>query len=410
MFYGWRIVAAGSVLQGLGGILLFHSFGAYFVYLQSEFGWNRTLLSGAISAARVEGGLLGPIQGWLINRIGPRAVVYVGLVIFGLGFFYLSQIDSVGGLYTALLVLGVGSSFTGFFTVNIVLANWFVRKRAFAMSAGAMGFSLAGLLVPAVAWALANFGWRATAVASGVIVLALGLPVAYVFRHAPEPYGLAPDGDPSPHAGASDGDPIAIEGFTVRQALRTTAFWLLVGGHTSALFAVSAMSVHLIPYLVDQRHIAIEAAAAVAAAMTAISWIGQLLGGQLGDRLEKRAIAAVCMLGHTAAMIIMVFSASFVPLAIGACVHGLFWGIRGPLMMAVRAEYFGRREFATIEGFASMITGFGLFLGPVAVGLIADLTADYRPGYGFLACMTLAGFLCFIFAPKQVPPPLLDLS
>lgn len=391
-------------------MLLFHSFGAYFVYLQGEFGWSRALLSGAISAARVESGFVGPLQGWLINRLGPRAVVYAGIGLFAAGLFFVSRIDSVVGLYAALLVVGVGSAFSGFFTVNIVLANWFDRYRARAMAFGAMGFSLAGLLVPLVALSLANFGWRSTAVISAALVLALGLPVAHLFRHAPEPYGLAPDGAVLP---ARSGGPEAAApptGLSAREALRTSAFWLLVSGHTLALFAVSSMSVHLIPYLVDQHHIEIGVAATVAAAMTGVSWLGQLLGGHLGDRLEKRRIAAVCMAGHTAAMGIMIVSASLIPLALGACLHGVSWGMRGPLMMAVRAEYFGRRAFATIEGFAAVITAMGLFLGPVVMGFIADVTGDYRAGFAFIACMTLAGMFCFAFVPKSelqaVPEPI----
>lgn len=410
VFFGWWIVAAGSLLQGLGGVLVLHSFGAYFVYLQAEFGWSRTLISGAISVARVESGMLGPLQGWLINRIGPRAVMNLGLLAFGIGFFVFSRIDSAVGFYFAFFLIGVGSSFGGFLTVNIVLANWFERQRARAMSLGAMGFSLAGLLVPLVAWSLATTGWRTTALVSGILVFLVGLPMAQVFRAAPEPYGLAPDGDP-PRTPVAPGTPgVQVAGLTAREALRTPAFWLLTSGHTSALFAVAAMTVHLIPYLVDQRQISIEVAASVAAAMTAISWVGQLLGGQIGDRFEKRLVAGVAMLGHTLAMIVMILGASLGPLALGACIHGLCWGLRGPLMMAVRAEYFGRRAFATIEGFAAMVTTIGLFFGPVVMGSIADLTGDYRAGFGFIACMTLIGFVCFVLAPRPAMPSLPEIG
>lgn len=411
VFYGWWIVAGGFVLQGLGGGLLFNSFGAYFVFLQAEFGWGRTLISGAFSMARLESGLLGPIQGWLINRLGPQMVIRIGLLLFAGGFFALSLIDSIPTFYAAFLLIAVGSSLGGFLTVNIVLANWFERSRARAMSLGAMGLSFAGLLVPVVAWSLATNGWRATAVYSGLVVLSLGLPTAQLFRIAPEPYGLAPDGRPvaadapqgrsssPPSNGRAPSTPI---GLSAREALRTPAFWLVTCGHTTALFAVSAMTVHLIPYLVEQQNMTVEFAATVFAGLTAVSWVGQLLGGQLGDRFEKRLIAAGCMVGHTTALVILIASTALLPLVLGAWLHGLAWGMRGPLMMAIRADYFGRRSFATIEGFASMITTVGLFLGPLIVGVIADQTGDYRPGFAVLAGITATGFVFFALGRRPV--------
>lgn len=436
VFYGWWIVAGGFVLQALGGGLLLNSFGAYFVFLQAEFGWSRTLIAGAFSLSRMEGGLLGPLQGWLINRLGPQTTIRLGLLIFGLGFLFLSRIDSLPGFYAAFLLIALGSSLGGFLTVNIVLANWFERYRARAMSIGAMGLSLAGLLVPLVAWSLTSYGWRVTAVASGVLVFILGLPVSQLFRSGPELYGLAPDGatqgpgaggwrpgggtqaqdrapssqhralSTQPQATGTQPQAPSTAGLSASEALRTRAFWLLTSGHTMALFAVASVQVHLIPYLVDQRELSIEMAASIFAGLTAFSWAGQLLGGQLGDRLEKRLICACCMVLHTTALVILLLADAPVPLAGGALVHGLAWGMRGPLMMAIRADYFGRRSFATIEGFAAMVTTIGLFFGPLVVGSIADVVGDYRPGFAAVACITAAGFFAFFLARKPVPPPL----
>ncbi|HEY3118616.1 MAG TPA: MFS transporter, partial [Chloroflexota bacterium] len=100
----------------------------------------------------------------------------------------------------------------------------------------------------------------------------------------------------------------------------------------------------------------------------------------------------------------IIVSTSLPLIVLGAAMHGLAWGGRGPLMMAVRADYFGRRAFATIEGFASMVTPVGLFFGPVVVGLIADSTGDYRPGFAFVACMTAIGIFCFLLARRPVLP------
>ncbi len=310
-----------------------------------------------------------------------------------------------------MILIALGSSLGGFLTVNIVLAHWFEKYRARAMSIGAMGLSVSGLLVPLVVWALATVGWRVTAAASGVLVLVLGLPAAQLFRRSPEDHGLAPDGEArftiaERGVAATQRAQAPLGGLTARQALHTPAFWLLTSGHTLALFAVASMQVHLIPFLVDQRHMSVEMAAGAFAGLTTLSWVGQLAGGQLGDRFEKRLICVGCMMLHTTALIILIFAVEPLPLVVGALVHGLAWGMRGPLMMAIRADYFGRRAFAMIEGFASMVTTIGLFFGPLVVGAIADQAGDYRLGFAFVATMTASGVFAFAFARKPVPPPI----
>ena len=406
LFHGWWIVAAGFLTQMLGGGLYFHSFGAYFVYLQADFGWSRTVISGAFSFARLEGGMVGPLQGWMINRFGARNVIRIGTIAFAGGFLWMSRVDSVLEFYAAIFVLAIGSGLGGFLTINIVLANWFEKHRARAMALSGSGASVAGLLVPAVAWALEAFGWRTTAMISAAVVLCIGLPMAQFVRQAPEPYGLLPDGasEAPPRSGGSESRPSASPavsaGTTSRQALRSPAFWLLSGGHSAALVAVSAVMAHLIPYLVQQVHMSIEAAAGIVASLTLLQIVGNFIAGFLGDRLDKRLICMACMVLHTAAVLVLAFATSPVQILVFAGLHGLAWGTRGPLMSAIRADYFGRRSFATIEGFAALVTMVGLVIGPLAVGVIADQVGDYRPGFVVLSFITAAGFVFFSLARR----------
>src|ERR1041384_4769319 len=94
IFYGWWIVTAGFGIEVLVGALMWHAYGGYVVLLREEFGWSRTMLSAAFSMARVESGILGPIQGWLTDRFGPRALIRTGMITFALGFMLMSRINS----------------------------------------------------------------------------------------------------------------------------------------------------------------------------------------------------------------------------------------------------------------------------------------------------------------------------
>jgi sugar phosphate permease len=411
VFYGWWIVAACWLFHAQAGALLYHAFGAYFVHIQSEFGWSRTVISGGFSLARLEGGFLGPVQGWLISRFGPRAVVRIGVIVFGLGMMLLSTIQSVAAFYAAFVIVAIGAGMCGFLTLNIVIANWFERRRSRAIALAATGSSSAGLLVPLVALALDTFGWRATAFASGLLVIAIGIPISRVIRHTPEAYGYVPDGAlPTPAApGAQQETLPSPETFTGRAAIRTPSFWLISAGHSSALVAISALSAHLIPYLVEQMQMSLQTAATFAAAVTATSFASQLFGGFLGDRLNKRLLTTVCMAGHTGALIILATASTPIQVLAFALLQGMSWGVRGPLMTSIRADYFGRRALATVEGFASLVTTAGLVLGPLSTGYIADQVGDYRPAFVFLAGVTAVGMLCFGLAARpRAPAPILS--
>ncbi|MBM2812966.1 MAG: transporter, partial [Chloroflexi bacterium] len=333
-------------------------------------------------------------------------VVRIGLVAFGVGFILMSKIDSVVAFYAVFLLIAVGSALGGFLTVNIVLVNWFERRRAQAMAFASMGNGFSGLLVPFIALGLTTFGWRDTALYSGILVLLIGLPVSHLIRHAPEPFGWAPDGArptmgprSSPQSGATT---IQLAGgLSASEALHTSSFWLLTLGHTSALVLISALGAHLIPYLVQDVQMSVEEAARVVAMLTGLSIAGQIVGGFAGDRMDKRTVAIIGMVGHTLALILLITGDPTLILGFAA-LQGICWGMRGPLMMAIRADYFGRRAFATIEGFASVVTTAGLVAGPLIVGSMADAFGNYRLGFGVLAIATIAGSVAFAAARRPV--------
>ena len=132
--------AAGGV-QFLAAFLWMQSYGAYVVLLQEEFGWSKTLVAGAFALTRIETGILGPIQGWLVDRYGPRSILTIGTVLFGIGFMMFSRVDSLLDFYLVFFLIALGSSLGGFATVMVALVNWFNRHRAKAVALSQMGYS-----------------------------------------------------------------------------------------------------------------------------------------------------------------------------------------------------------------------------------------------------------------------------
>jgi sugar phosphate permease len=414
VFYGWWMVAAAFGVQLLTGGLLQQSYGAYVAVLQDEKGWSKTALAGAFSFIQLVGGVIGPVQGIVMDRVGPRAVMRVGFVVFGAGFLLLSQVETLAAYYGAFLILALGFSLTAFFPLTVALVNWFERKRARVLSTMSLGFAVGGLLVPVVAYSLEEFGWRGTAFGSGILVMAVGLPLAQVMRRRPEDYGEVVDGIREPVDEADGGrsapvqpPPVAVapeRDFTLREAIRTPAFWLISLGHGSALLVVGAVQVHVISHLKEDLGYSVGSAALVVTMMTLMQVCGMLIGAAVGDRFDKRSIAAVCMFMHMVGMLLVALAASLLMVVSFAVLHGLAWGIRGPLMQAIRADYFGRSSFGVIMGLSSTIVMLGQIGGPVIAGLMADRTGNYESGFTLMAVLAGLGSGFFIFARRPELP------
>ncbi len=410
VFYGWYIVAAGFGLEALIGALMFHAYGAYAVLLREEFGWSKTMLSAAFAMARAESGIFGPLQGWLTDRFGPRVLIRTGMIIFGLGLLAFSQINGPVAFFLTFFMMAVGSSLGGYLPISVAIVSWFRRHRALALSLSGTGMSTGGLLTQFVVLALTSWGWRWTAAASGLLVLALGWPLARLMRHRPEAYGLRPDGDPpdapahlGPAAAAAHGPPARrpvtpSRDFTAREAMRTPAFWLISLGHGAALLVVSAVLVHLIIHVTERLGYSLRQGAAVVALLTVMQLTGQLTGGWLGDRWNKRLLCTFCMAGHAAALVLLATANAFWMVIAFAVLHGLSWGVRGPLMAAIRADYFGSAAFGMIQGTSSMIVMLGMIAGPLIAGVMADRTGTYTTGFILLASMAALGSVFFILA------------
>ena len=408
IFYGWWMVGAATGLQFLQAGLVTQAFGAYLAVLAEEQGWSKTALSGAAALQQMEVALLGPVLGWLLDRFGPKGFVRAGVVVFGTGLCLLSQVQSLPAFYGAFIVIALGSSLCGFFPLNVALIHWFERKRARALSAMSIGLAFGGIAVPLVASSLTTFGWRPTALASGIFAIAVGLPLAFVIRNSPREHGEFPDGIPpepkTTGAGGETADEPQTRDFTAREALRTSAFWLISLGHGFALFVVHAVSVHAITHLKEGLGYSVARASLVISLVTVFQIAGVLLGWAIGERYKKRLIAAACMLAHALGLLLLTYATSLPMVIAFAVLHGTAWGLRGPFMQAMRADYFGRSAIGMILGLSFMIIVVGQVGGPIVPGIFADITGNYRLGFTILAVLAGLGSGFFLLARKPQRP------
>ena len=198
LFYGWRMVGAACGIQFLLAAFLTQALGLYIAVLSDEMGWSKTTLSGAAALQSVEAAIIGPLLGWVMDRVGPQKMIRWGMVLFSAGLMLLSQVDSVATFYASAILMAVGASLGGYFPLSVALVQWFEKFRARALSIMSLGLAMGGLVVPLMAWSIQVWGWRATAAGSGLLVLLTGLPMASIIRRRPEDHGEHVDGiDPA---------------------------------------------------------------------------------------------------------------------------------------------------------------------------------------------------------------------
>jgi MFS family permease len=415
VFYGWWIVAASFFINAFGVGTFFYGFSTFFNPMIAEFGWSRTLMSGVYSLSRLEGGIEGPFAGWLIDKFGARKMLMIGVAIAGIGFIMLSLVNSPLSLY---LIFGLFIS-TGFnmgytHATGAAVAKWFIKKRGRAFSLIVTGNGIGGaIFVPLIAWLIIQYGWRWAAIVIGLATLAIPLPLGLIVRSSPEEMGLAPDGRPrsqgnvplereesSTEALSSSAYPeIEDVDFTVREAMRTRAFWTYVASMMLRSCILSSIVVHQIPHLTDIG-IPYQKASTVLGLMVLMSVPGRFIFGWLGDRFNKKVLLFFLCLLQGVGIFIFIYARTIGLLYLFVTVYGIGYGGVIPLTIALRADLFGRRNYATIAGISMSLAVIGTVAAPVFAGYLYDVTQSYDLAfYIFIVMIVLSGIL-FLLIPR----------
>ncbi len=417
VFYGWWLVPLTGIIKVLTSAPLFHAMAIWTVALESHFGWSRTQLSMAFALTRVEGGIMGPIEGYLTDRLGTRRMVFLGLLVLGAGFLFFWQVEHLWMFYAAFMVMSLGHSLGGWVPVTTVLNNWFVRHRAKAMGWSNTVSRLGGLLlVPALAWAIDpnqdRLGWELTALVLGIFTLLIAWPLSHLIRDRPEDYNELPDGDlpasssviPAQQGASSvaagDPRPATID-FTAAQALRTPAFWFISLGHGFTSMVIIAIMAHLGLLLKDQGF-DVQTTGWVISVYSGVSMVSQVFGGYVGDRIPLR-IAIFIFTSIQAASVVLLTAATTLPMVyLFAVLFGIGFGGRNPLTTAIRGDYFGRASFGKILGISTVPMNILLLIAPPLAGYMYDIQGTYTMSFNIFAALSFFGGCLFLMAQKPV--------
>ncbi len=419
IYPGWLTVIASGIMNGWGWGAWGYGFGAYFQPLTEEFGWSRAQISAAYSLNRLEGGLEGPFGGYFTDKYGPRIVNFIGFFMAGLGLILMFWVNSLTMfliLWGFVVSLGFNLGMTG--PLETAIANWFVKKRGLATSINRFMLAIISSQIPPImTLILLRYGWRQAFLIAGAMTWIIGLPLTWFFvrPHRPEYYGLLPDGETREIDEEDDSlieasqrriaDEIGEVEFTLREALRTKAFWAQTIATLLGSLVWPMVSVHQIPHLIDMGVDPVSAATALGT-MVFVSAPARLVGGVLSDRVRTERLKYIRMLArglNALGLVFLMRANSLQSVYIFTVLYGLGLGISTGSGTPIRGRFFGRKAFSTIQGTGALINLPMNIAAPIYIGWVFDKTGSYSSIFsqGVWLLVLATAVLYFYDPPKK---------
>lgn len=402
-FYGWVVLAAGTL-----GLLLMGPSQGFTVSLfldlwVADLSLSRSTVSLLYGGASLGAALLLPVAGRLVDRFGPRRLVVVVSLGLGVGCLWMMNVQGVASLFLGLLVV----RFFGFgslqITSNNVIAQWFIRRRGFAMGIAGQSLAMGLLVYPWLGESMISvWGWRGAWGGFAVLTVAVMIPLGWLFfRDAPERYGLTPDGN-SPaererqRAGARE------ENWTLDEARRTSAFWIFFVAISVITMTTAGIVLHQVS-LLAQRGFERATVIQVFQMVAFFTVGGNLLFGKLLERYTPRRLMTVALAALIVALLVLQWMSSAWHTVLFAGLMGFAGGAFRVLDASLWPHYYGRQHLGAIRGLTMMGTMGGTALGPYPLGLSYDFLGSYVPALWFFIALlgAMAVILLFLRPPKK---------
>jgi MFS family permease len=329
------------------------------------------------------GGLTAVFMGPIMDRYGGRWVMTVAVIIMGALFIAMGMMHSLWQ-YFILQFLGrtlVASTF--FMLVGVIIPKWFIAKRGRAIGIASLGQRFGHAAYPVlIGWVMVISGWRAASITLGISVWVIALlPSALFLRRRPEDMGQHPDGRmPDIRSTSSTGAPqqrVEETSFTRKQALRTPAFYYLLGALATQSFVATGINFHWYSYLTGNG-VSTGATVASLAIAPLIGMPSTIVTGFIVEKVAPQFVLASAYLLTAASLAVFLFANS-APIAIlFGVMYGTAAGIQITNNQVIWADFFGRNSIGAIRGLISPIQYFTNALGPLAAAIWFDQTGGYR--------------------------------
>lgn len=385
--HAWLLLAGAFLIFAVGAGCI-QAYPVFLVAFIGAFGWSRAAASIAFAVSQFVSGISAPLVGTMVDWLGPWRMVLIGatLLIVGLvGNAHSTALWHVILLYGVVMTLGANC--LGLVVFVPMLSRLFVRKRGMAVSIvqSANGFARA-YTVPLSQVLITGIGWRATYLVQGGAVAALVLPLSFLFR------GIAPT-----RRRARERTSVPGEGWTLREAMRTPHFWLLMLVYVFTGLGSFLVALHQLAFAVTIGFGKLYSAEVLGFGAL-LSLPGIILTGTLSDYIgrERAAVASYSMSILGVGFALLIHSPDqYLLLWLHACCFGVTWGARGPAITAKTADLFPGPNLGAILGVITIGTGLGAAAGSWMAGWLFDVTGTYRVPFLLSIMFYLCGAVTF---------------
>ncbi|MBP9035759.1 MAG: MFS transporter [Pseudomonadales bacterium] len=393
VFYGWWLVGAGFLLQGVAAAVVSYSYGLMMTPVAAEFEANRFQMMLGITACTFVSGFISPFLGVAIDRYPLRVLASAGVLMLALGFLALSFAQSiwhVAGAYavfmsTAMILMGPN-------LVSSMLARWFTRRRGLVMGLAALGTSVCGFVVPPLLQlGISGLGWREAFQFAAIAAVVVLLPLSwFLLVDNPARRGLTPDGEPAPATAiAADALPSAA---STAEILRQGNFWM-VAIVLGLLFSVYNSLLSNLAPLATGRGTSAEQAAFLISVVAVCGMIGKLVFGVIADRVDLRAGLAAAIGLVILGLVLLIADASHVTLLVASSCIGLAAGGMLPVWGALMAVLFGALNYGRVMGLMSPVMMPLVVIGSPFAGWSYDVSGDYVLAFTVFVVLMVAALL-----------------
>lgn len=363
----------------------------FYDFMVRDFGWTRAeVTSGNAISKLIVGPLFGFLAGSFVDRVGPRRLMIVGILLAGTALVGLGSISTLTWFYVFYLVNAFGNVLGGPLPNQVLLSRWFNAARGRAMGFAYLGIGLGGALVPLLAYQLTQaFGWHTALKVLGVLIVVAALPLALIVKEAPPG-----SDDAAPRAARP---PLA----PIRDVLRQPAFYLLMIGSMCSIAAVGGANQHLKLYLSIDHGYTQKAAAGVASLTLLASLVGRIGMGWLADRWPKKWVMLLIYSLVAASIPILLYASTPGAVTLFAIVFGIGLGGEYMVIPLMAAELFGTRVLGRAMGIILAADGVAEATAPVLVGRLHDVSGNYVSGFSTLIAFALVGAFAIALLPRR---------
>jgi MFS family permease len=381
LFYGYIIVAACAAVQATG-IGTHVAFGIFFKPLLADFGWPRASLAGAHSLAFLLSGFLGIFIGRLNDRFGPRVLLTVTSLFFGMGLFLMSTAATLWQVYLFYgIMVGIGLSPVDVIALSTT-ARWFVRRRGIMSGIVKVGTGAGQLCIPfASSVLILSVGWQTSYIFLAAFVTLMLAGMGQLLRRDPSQMGLLPDGDTQLGTAGSD---FVEKGISLGEAFKTRQFWTICFTNLTIVFSLMIIFLHIVPHAMDIG-IPATTAASILSTIAGASMVGRLVIGFAADRAGYKTCMICCFAILISAFLWLQVADELWMLYLFAGFYGIGHGGHFTLISPLVAEHFGIRSHGVLFGIVLFAGTFGGAAGPFLAGHLFDITGSYSSAFWICA-------------------------